>query len=83
MQVTTAHAEGFFSKMSLLKTKIRSTMGEDSLESLMFDHRERNFALICHKTIFNIISLAHSHLSRNIIFDQSDVDGEVRGDHNK
>ena len=45
LPVTTAHAERSFSKLSLIKTKLRSTMCEDRLESLMFCSIEKDILL--------------------------------------
>ena len=43
--VTTAHAERCFSKMSLVKSKLRFTMSQDRLESLMFCSVEKEILL--------------------------------------
>ena len=45
LPVTTARAERSFSKLSLIKTKLRSTMCEDRLESLMFCSIEKEILL--------------------------------------
>jgi len=42
LPVTSAGVERSFSKLSLIKSKLRTTMGQESLESLMLFTTEKN-----------------------------------------
>ena len=45
LPVTTASVERGFSKLSLVKTKLRSTMGQDRLEALLLASVEKDILL--------------------------------------
>ena len=65
LPVTTAHAERCFSKMSLVKSKLRSTMSQDRPESLMFCSVEKEILLSLDNN--NLISKFASIADRRFI----------------